>query len=692
MEAKRHRKGRVQRKFNSRMQATLLFIFIIVILLLMALMVRILKIKYMDGDRYSKRVLHQQSYVSSNIPYKRGDITDRRGTVLATSVKVYNLILDARILLEYDGKKTEENYKDSTLDAISTYFEIDRSELDKIMVEKAESSYVVLKKQISSEKYEEFEVLIKEKDSKIKGVWFEEEYKRKYPYDSLASLVLGFTVSGDIGTYGMEEIYNDELVGINGLSYGYFDQELNLNRVNRSATNGNTVVTTIDASVQQICEEKIQKFIKEYPTNRVSVMVMNPNNGEIYAMASDKTYNLNNPRDLTPFYTKSEIQSMKSDEKLKKLYEIWRNYMVSDSFEPGSTFKPVTVAAALEENVIGYDDTFVCDGSETISGTTLHCSHRSGHGTMNLSQVVEKSCNDALMQIGMKLGKKQFYKYQTNFMFGQKTGIDIPGEANGIIKDLKDISPVDLAASSFGQTCECTIVQLAAAFSSLINGGYYYRPHIMKEIKNDSGAVIQRNDNVLLKETISKDTCEFLKKALYNTVEKGTATAAKVEGYAVGGKTGTAEKHPRGEHKYVLSFIGGVPIDAPKVLIYVVLDEVQDEAKYNQSSLACAFASEILKEILPILEVSPSTDVDYSLWGATIPKDDKKEDSKKKKDVKEETPKMTTMKDDEENFNADVFDESQAGDNGLENYHGSSIENETSEVTPAIDLKNSFED
>lgn len=604
------------KKFTTKMQSTLLLLFCGIIILIIILIVVLAKINYSYGERYAKKVLNQQTYVSSAIPYKRGDIVDRNGTVLATSVKVYNLIMDVKILLQY------EDYIDTTLAAVSKYFDLSLDDLNSIMEERAESSYVVLKKQIDSDVYGEFKEFMSVKENKVKGIWFEEEYKRVYPNDSLASTVVGFTVSGDVGTYGIEETYNDELIGTNGLSYGYFDSDLNLIRVNKEAENGNTIVTTIDASVQRLVEEKINEFLEEYPTKRVSVLAMNPKNGDIYAMATNTQYDLNNPRDLTPFYSEEEIEAMDAEEKLNALYDIWRNTIISNTFEPGSTFKPFTIAAALEEDVINFDEEFLCDGYENVQGTIIKCNKKEGHGHITLTEAIMLSCNDALMEIGAKEGRSIFYDYQTSFLFGSKTNIDLPGEGTGIIKREDTISAVDLASSSFGQTSEVTMIQLAAAFSSLVNGGYYYEPHVMKQIETDKGSIVERNDGVLVKQTVSKETSDFIKNALYLTVEQGTAQGAKVEGYAVGGKTGTAQKFPRDADTFILSFIGAVPIDDPEVVIYVALDEVQDKTRYKDSKLATQFASGILAEILPFLDVYPTGDIDYSIWGFDTMTDD----------------------------------------------------------------------
>jgi stage V sporulation protein D (sporulation-specific penicillin-binding protein) len=333
---------------------------------------------------------------------------------------------------------------------------------------------------------------------------------------------------------------------------------------------------------------------------------MNPNNGEIYAMASNKAYDLNNPTDLSSFYTKKEIKGMAEDEKMEALNKIWRNFTLNDAFEPGSTFKPVTIAAALEEGIVSTNETFICDGLEVVDGHIIKCSKRTGHGEITLQEALMKSCNDAMMQIVAKEGKKLFYNYQNFLGLGDKTGIDLPGEANGILMPKKDRVASALATNSFGQNFTSTMVQMAAAYSSLINGGYFYQPHVAKEIINDKGATVKAFDKILIRKTVSEETSDFIKEAMFQTVEAGTAKYAQVPGYTVGGKTGTAQKLPRSDRTYIVSFIGNVPADNPEIVIYVAIDEPQNVLIQADSSLATKLTSKILAEVLPFLEIYPS--------------------------------------------------------------------------------------
>ncbi len=598
---------KTSRTFNSRMQARLLLVFCVVTLMLIGLMGRLIYINRTDGDRYAKQVLSRQSYVSAILPYRRGDILDRNGTVLATSELQYKLILDPYILL------LNEDYIEPTMKALEDSFAVDREEFQKILEDKPKSQYVVVLKSLQYSAVKSFEALRDKKDSKITGVWFEQEYVRSYPYKTLACDVLGFTSADNKGFWGIEEYYNSELNGINGREYGYYDAELNIERIVKKAVNGNSVITTIDANVQRILQEKIIKFNSEIGSKSIGILVMNPNNGEILGMASDQEYDLNNPRSLEGFYTEEEISAMTEEQKMEILNTLWKNDTISSGFEPGSTFKPVTIAAALEEGIIHMDDTYYCDGGQQVGSSYIHCSKRTGHGEITLGQALMVSCNDALMQIAELTGRNIFYDYQGNLSYGQKTGIDLPGEEGGLIISESGLNATELATSSFGQSFTTTMVQMAAAFSSLVNGGYYYQPHVVKKIVNENGATVEETKGLLVRQTVSKKTSEFLQEYLYQTVEAGTAQKAGVEGYSIGGKTGTAEKQPRDADTYVVSFLGCAPAINPEMVIFVMIDEPQNVERQADSSIATKFASEILNEILPALGIYPDGEIDYLL-------------------------------------------------------------------------------
>jgi len=599
---------KVPKKFNSRMQARLLLVFCVITVLLLGLIGRLIYINQTNGDRYTKQVLSRQSYVSSVLPYKRGDILDRNGTVLARSELQYRLILDPKQLLE------NEDCIAPTIEALEKNFNIKAETIQTILQDKDKqnSQYVIVEKNLKYEDVQTYKTTT-EDDEKVLGVWFEEEYVRTYPYKSLACDVIGFTSTDNTGYFGIEEYYNDELNGVNGREYGYYDASLNIDRTVKEAENGDSIVSTIDANVQRIIQEHIIAFNTEFGSKSIGVLVMNPNTGEIIAMASNQEYNLNSPRSLKGIVPADELATMTDEQKTEALNTLWKNDVISSGFEPGSTFKPVTVAAALEEGLLTEKDTFYCDGGEEVGGSYIRCSKIVGHGKLALGEALMYSCNDALMQIAAVEGKDIFHKYQKSLGFGSKTGIDLPGEEAGIIIALDKLNSTELATSSFGQSFNTTMIQLAAAYSSLVNGGYYYQPHVVKEIVNDKGATIKTYDNLLVRQTASETTSEFLQKYLYQTVETGTAKGAQVEGYAVGGKTGTAQKYPREAKTYVVSFVGQVPAINPEMVIYVMIDEPQNVVKQADSSIATKLASRILTEILPALGIYPEGEINYLL-------------------------------------------------------------------------------
>ncbi len=621
---KKRRKRKAPKRFSGKMQRKLLVVFVLIMLLLLGLIIRLMYIEYTSGEKYEKKILAQQGYDSTIIPYQRGNITDAKGTILATSVDVYNVILDCKVLTS-DATDIEP-----TISVLMECFgdSIEESEIRKLITETPDSQYNILAKRLPYEqiaKFEELKLARKEadekKDSHINGVWFEKEYIRQYPYKSLASAVVGFTTSGNLGMNGVEHSYDDELNGVNGRQYGYLNSDSNYEKTVKDAVNGNNVVMTIDANIQKIVEDKIAEFVTAYTdgfvegpgATHVAALIMNPNNGEVLAMANYPNYDLTNPWDLSGYYSEEDIALMDDEAKLDALYELWTNFCISYTFEPGSTVKPFTVAAGLETGTLTNDMTFECDGYEMVSKHQIGCVNRSGHGLETMKKAIMDSCNDALMQMSFKIGAANFAKYQKIFGFGYKTNIDLPGEArtDGLIYQEADLLKTDsnLATNSFGQNFNATMIQVAGAFSSVINGGHYYQPHIVKKITDEKGNTVKSIDKILLKETVSKETSEQVKEYLYGTVsEGGTGQYAKVFGYSMGGKTGTAEKLPRRQGNYLVSFIGYAPQENPELLIYVVVDEpnVEDQA---HSSYAQEIVKAILTEVFPYMNIYPDEEI-----------------------------------------------------------------------------------
>lgn len=602
------------KKFKYWMQTSLVVVFGFVVAFFLVLMIRL---AFLSGeDKYEKSALAQQSYVSSVIPYKRGSILDRNGNVLAASDLIYHLILDPKVLLS-----KEENVA-PTIEALVQVYGFNETELRSILVEKAESSYVVLRRQMSyadkelMTKYEEEWAKKKEQDKElkgeIKGVWFEEEYKRSYPYRSVASHIIGFTVSGDVGTYGIEQQYNEELTGINGRTYGYYDASLNIQKTVKEAMDGNQIVATIDVNVQRVIQRQVEEFLDTVGAENVGVIMLDANNGEILGMQSNYSYDLNAPRDLSTVYSEEELLLMTEEQKVNAMYDVWRNFCISDAYEPGSTFKPITVAAALEEMITDMNAEYTCDGREQFGEEiVIKCSNSRGHGKLSLAQTLMFSCNDAMMQIAAAEGRDLFYSYQKHFLMGTKTGIDLPGETAGELIALNKLNQTELATSSFGQSFTVNMMQMASAFASLINGGTYYEPHVVMAIKNSAGATIEKISPVVVTKTVSADTSAFIKEAMYLTVKEGTATKAQMDGYLLGGKTGTAQKYPREARKNLVSFIGFVESEDRTVVIYVVVDEAHDPEKMSKSATASTLASAILEETLPYLKMYPEGEIKY---------------------------------------------------------------------------------
>lgn len=591
---RRRRRGKPKR-FSRKMCITVFLVFCVCLFTFGVLLFKIYRINSKDGDRYRKEALSQQSYTNTVLNYQRGDVKDRNNTTLAVSVRKYDLVLEPRTL----GK--DEKKKQATVDAIVKTFGVASSVVEEVIQKKPNSMYEHIDglKELPAKKVDKFKKQIKKE--RLEGVWFEEVYKRNYPLKTVGASIIGFMNSNNQGTYGVEEQYNSVLNGTTGREYGYFDSNMNLQRTIKEAKDGNSVVLTIDANVQKIIEDEIADFQKNGTgAKTIAMMVMNPKNGEILAMASNSTFDLNDPQNLASMYSEQKIAAMTDKEKNENLLSMWSNFCVGFAYEPGSTFKPFTIAAALDENIISVKSTFQCNGVKKVADREIHCSNRNGHGMLDLRHALMESCNAALMDIGLGLGRNKFSKYNKLYGFGQRTGVDLPGETSGLIHTKEELNPVELATSSFGQTQTVTMVQMLSGFSSLINGGNYYQPHLVKEIQNSNGDVVKTIDPVVVKRTTSEDTSSKLRSYLKSTVEEGTAAPAQVKGYSIGGKTGTAEKRPVSAKKYLVSFIGCEPAEDPEVAYYVIIDEphVKDQA---HSTYATEFSSKVMKRVLPFL-------------------------------------------------------------------------------------------
>ena len=624
----RERKEKRNNRFTTRMQKKLVVLYLCVLLAFAGLSARLFLINRDNGEQYEKQVLSQQHYSSRTLPYKRGEITDRKGTKLAVSEKVYNVILDCKLMNE------KEDYVEPTISALVQYFGADEGKLRSYNADNPDSQYYVVKKQKTYEEIAPFQELTadEEKGKNIKGVWFEEEYRRSYPLGSLACDVIGFTSGDNIGTYGLEEYYNDILSGINGREYGYLNDDANLERTTKGVVDGQNLGSMMDVNIQSIVEEKLQEFEDTYKdavreghgARNVGCVIMEVDSGEVLAMASYPNFDLNDPTNstaligqnmvdadgtvLTDVISEASLAGMEDDTLYRQLNYLWRNYCISNTYEPGSTMKPFTAAAGLESGALTGNETYDCGGSLVVAEgqRPIKCHNVYGDGVLTISQAIERSCNVALMKMGQTIGKTTLLKYMEDFNFGLKTNIDLAGEARtaSLVFTEDTMGPVELATTTFGQGFNVTMIQMITGFCALINGGYYYEPHMVSQITSSDGSVVRNIEPRLLKQVISEETSAKIRDYCLQVVigEHGTGHTARPAGYLIGGKTGTAETQPRGNNEYVVSFMGYAPADDPEIAIYVVVDrpnsEDQDDAKF-----ATRIVRSILTEVLPYLDI-----------------------------------------------------------------------------------------
>ena len=620
-----------QRKLTSKMKIKLAGVFGLFLLALVGLLVGITWINAKSGNKYTQQVLtqSQQQYTDTTVPFRRGSITDRNGTMLANSVKVYNLVLDC---VEINNN---EKYKEPTQNALEEYFEIEKDVVEGLLTSEKtkDSRYQILKKEVTMDEKRVFEESLEIPESKeerealgeeeitrrqrVKGVYFEDTYKRIYPLGSLACDVIGFTDAGDTATWGLEGYYNSTLNGTNGRTFGYLSDSTSIEQNIINPVNGKNLTTTLDATIQEIVEKYISAFdraLSAGPNNKknakkkgaenIAVIIENPNNGEILAMASSGTYDLNDPRDLTGSYTDIEIQQMDDEETREALFGMWKNYCVSQNFEPGSTFKPVVVASALESGAITENDRFICDGGEEIGEDYVRCAvYPDSHGSESLGEIIQNSCNDGMMAIGRRMGTNLFLEYQRKFNFGTRTGIDLPSEETGLLFSEENMYEMELSTSAFGQGFNCTMIQEIAAISAVVNGGTYYQPHLVKEITDEDGKTVKNISPNILKQPISQEVSAKVREYMGMSVTSGTSKSAKVQGYSMGGKTGTAEKlNEKEKGNYLVSFIGFAPLDKSEVVIYTVVDTPNVERQAS-STYAQYLAQAILLVVLPYMNI-----------------------------------------------------------------------------------------
>ncbi len=565
---------------NSMQKKRLVLYVLMFLLIIVYVTIHLVYIMIFDSDRYAKAIkdLHERE---REIKAPRGEIVDRNGKVIATNKTVCTIsVIHSQI---EDEEKVIE-------------FLADELGLDKETVSKKVKKVSVREKIKSNV---EKDVGDKIRNYHLAGVKVDEDYKRYYPYDSLASKVLGFTGADNQGIVGLETQYDEYLTGTTGKILTKTDAKgLELDgmaELREEGIAGNTLHTSLDINIQKYAEQAALKALKEKEADHVSIIVMNPNNGEIYAMVNVPEYNLNEPFTLS---YETDIQKG-TDEYQNSLNKMWRNPCINDTYEPGSTFKMVTATAALEENVVNVNSTFNCPGFKIVEDRRIRCHKTTGHGAETFVTATQNSCNPAFIEIGMRVGVEKFYSYMNKLGLMNKTGVDLPGEAGTIIHKIENVGQVELATMSFGQSFQITPLQLLRAASAIINGGTLITPHFGVSASDENGEVVKTFEYPVIEGAVSKETSETMKMVLESVVAEGGGKYGQVEGYRIGGKTATSQKLPRSAHKYIGSFIGFAPADNPQVIAMCIIDE--PTGVYYGGTIAAPVISELYENILPYL-------------------------------------------------------------------------------------------
>lgn len=587
--------------FKGRLLCMLL---IFVILLSYVGLYRVFAIKA-DGNDYEKEAIYNQvnkiqdKVVSPN----RGDIVDRNGEPLAVGETVYNIVLDVRLMVEQKAAEQEKTINDINqilsipVETIKGYVAIGE---DKKPAK--DTNYLILAKKVS------MSVGRKITDLNCSWLYAEQDTKRSYPHGTLAAQVIGFGNS-----IGLESVYNDDMTGVPGRTFRTYENNGSIVTQRENPVKGNKLVTTLDANIQQFAEDVCKTAYDAYDPEYTSSIVMNPKTGEVYAMAQYPSFDLNEPMKLTDL-GKADISSawakMTDKEKNALANKAWKNFNISDTFEPGSIYKPIVVAMALEDGVIKKDDSFYCGGVLKVADYEIHCHNRNGHGTLSLTGVLAQSCNVGMMEIITKLGAERYLNYQHDFGFGEKTGIDLPNEtsAANLLYSLSNLHSAEMATSSFGQGFNCTPMQAVTAFSSIINGGKLMRPYIVSQVVDNDGNIVKENSPQVVRSVISKETSDFIRVALEDVLTEGTGKKAVIKGYAVGGKTGTAQQGDRTKQKYTLSFIAYHSIEDPNIIALTLIHKPANYSDAGGEATPVPMMKTLLEKIINYEAIPPDND------------------------------------------------------------------------------------
>ena len=570
----------------------ILIIFLCAMFMLTGLLVRLAYLMIFEADYYQERAeqLHERE---RSIKAARGEIVDRNGVVLATNKTVCTIsVIHSQLK---DAEKV--------IQILSKELQMDEAAVRK-KVEKVSS-----REQVKSNVAKEVGDRIREYE--LDGVKVDEDYKRYYPFDELASKVLGFTGSDNQGIIGLEVKYEEYLKGQNGTILTTTDARgIELDGVAEERIEpvaGNTLQLSLDYNIQKYAQQAAEKVMQEKQADKVSLLVMNPQNGEVLAMVNVPEFDLNEPFSLESMSLETEPAD--DEEKQNLLNQMWRNACINDTYEPGSTFKTFTTAACLEAGVLNVNDGFYCPGYRIVEDRRIRCHKVGGHGSETFVKGIQNSCNPVFIDIGLRLGVERFYEYFKKFGLMDKTGIDLPGEAGTIMHKQGNVKSVELATMSFGQSFQITPIQLATSVSSYVNGGKRVTPHLGLKVVNKEGKVVKK---ISYKEeqVLSEATSATMRELLESVVSEGTGKNAFIEGYEIGGKTATSQTLPRSANKYISSFVGFAPADNPQVLALVVIHN--PKGIYYGGTIAAPVVRTVFENILPYLGIEKTTESVYT--------------------------------------------------------------------------------
>ena len=607
----------IDKKRNNNIKITpkKMFILAIVFMLVFVILLgRVAWIQFVDGE-WLKEKEYSQSTSSTLISAKRGTIYDSTGKALAVSVEVDTISVNPEYIKAKgkDGQSDEEateELKRNMANAFAEIFELNSDEVYKKLT--SSNSVETIASKVETDKVDELKKWLEENDVES-GVNIDADVKRYYPYDNLASNVIGFCGSNNQGLDGIELSYDDILKGTSGKLTTAIDVTQDAipdkNEEYIAPENGSNIYLTIDSNIQTIVEKYLKQAVEENECkDGGNAIIMDPSNGDILAMATYPDYNLNDP--YTPNSSISEgWDTLSGQEQTNRLYSMWRNRAVLDTYEPGSTFKVITAAIGLEENVVETDtsEDFFCPGYEIVADRRINCTSLSGHGKQTLRNALENSCNPALMQLGQRIGVDKFYDYLEAFGLFDNTGIDLPSEGTSTFWAKENVGPVELATMSFGQRFTITPMQLVTAISSIANDGKIVTPHVVRQIENPDTGTVTNVESKEVRQVISTETANKMKDMMKSVVEDGGGRYAQVKGYTIGGKTGTSEPDPNHpEDGYVASFVAIAPVDNTELVALVTLYNPQG-SNYYGGSIAAPVVSQILSEVLPYLDI-PSND------------------------------------------------------------------------------------